>query len=166
MILLLYHKTQQTTMQALYRKPLPIFIFLMLSLLTFKPVSSQVLAADTTPGAAKKTVVAGSHYASSALRKKFWGEHYRKEWTTPVTVSVLHLDTVFGGLTPVEKGGGNQTKNLRLKRSDGKEYVLRSVDKSFQPNIPEIANGSFVEDIVNDQVSTAHPYAALTIPAM
>ena len=153
-------------MQVLYRKRPPVFIFLILSLLTLKPASSQTLTADTVPKGAQKTVVAGSHYASSAIRKKIWGEHYRKEWTTPVTVSVLHLDTVFGGLMPVEKGGGNQTKNLRLKRSDGKEYVLRSVDKNFQPNIPEIANGSFVEDIVNDQVSTAHPYAALTIPAM
>ena len=114
----------------------------------------------------KKTVVAGEQYGRSSFHQWLWGKHYRKEWTTPVTVSTLNLDTVNGGLTAYEAGGGRQTKTLRLKNPQGKEYVLRSIDKSFGKALPEIYQGTFVEKIVNDQVSIAHPYAALTVPAM
>jgi hypothetical protein len=48
--------------------------------------------------------------------KKFWmGANYRKEWATPITVPVLHLATDLGGLKPVKRGGGKQTKSLRLE---------------------------------------------------
>ena len=113
-----------------------------------------------------KVVIAGARYAAGRTKKKLWGEHYRREWTTPVKVPIFNIDSAYGGLTPVEKGGGRQTKNLRLKNKEGHEFVLRSIDKNFSSAIPEIAIGTFIEDIVNDQVSTAHPYAAITIPSM
>ncbi|HET9280195.1 MAG TPA: hypothetical protein VFN95_18495, partial [Flavitalea sp.] len=116
--------------------------------------------------AAKKTVIAGKQYAKSSFHQWLWGKHYRKEWTTPVTVSTLNLDTVDGGLTAYEAGGGRQTKTLRLKNAQEKEYVLRSIDKTFGKAMPEIYQGTIVEDVINDQVSTALPYAAITIPAM
>src|SRR3954470_2619944 len=93
--------------------------------------SQRINVTDSTNDGQHKTVIAGKQYAAGNMKKTFWGEHYRKEWTTPVRVSVLHLDSAYGGLTPVEKGGGRQTKNLRLKSKEGKEYVLRSVDKDF-----------------------------------
>ncbi|MEO8452353.1 MAG: hypothetical protein ABI647_21355, partial [Gemmatimonadota bacterium] len=34
-----------------------------------------------------------------------------------------------GGLKPTKKGGGFQTKGLRLKAADGRVYQFRSVDK-------------------------------------
>ena len=115
---------------------------------------------------AKKTVIAGQQYAKSSFHQWLWGKHYRKEWTTPVTVNKLNLDTVGGGLTAYEAGGGRQTKTLRLKNAQGKEYVLRSIDKTFGNALPEIYRGTFVEEVINDQVSTALPYSAITIPAM
>jgi hypothetical protein len=53
-------------------------------------------------------IIAGKEYKMGGLGKFFWGEHYRREWTTPVKVLKLKLDTAYGGLTPVEKGGGRQ----------------------------------------------------------
>ncbi|HZI53705.1 MAG TPA: hypothetical protein VFD56_08385, partial [Chitinophagaceae bacterium] len=63
-------------------------------------------------------------------------------------------------------GGGRQSKSLRLKDKEGREYVLRSIDKSFGKALPEIYQGTFIESIINDQVTIGHPYAALTIPTM
>ena len=111
-------------------------------------------------------VVAGPEYRSGRLHTWLWGEDYRKEWTTPVMVPVLNLDSAYGGLTPVKEGGGRQTKSLRLTDPQGHQYVLRSVNKTYTGALPEIYLGSFVEKLANDQIATNHPYAALTVPGM
>jgi len=113
-----------------------------------------------------RTVIAGKEYQRSSFHNFFWGRHYRKEWATPVKVPVLDLDTAAGGLTPIEKGGGRQTKTLRLRNAAGKQYVLRSINKTYNGALPDLYSGTFVEDVANDQVSTAHPFAAITIPPM
>ena len=122
--------------------------------------------ADSALREPQKTVVAGEQYARSSFHQWLWGKHYRKEWITPVTVKVISLDTVYGGLTPYEAGGGRQSKSLKLRNPQGKEYVIRSVDKTYGKALPEIYGNTFVEKLIDDQVSTAHPYAALTIPQM
>src|SRR5688572_10367262 len=113
-----------------------------------------------------KTIIAGSQYATSEKHQKKWGEHYRKEWNTSVKLKIAMLDTLAGGLTPYQEGGGRQSKTLRLRDARGREYVLRSIDKSFGGALPDIAKGTFIEAIANDQVSIAHPYAAVTLPPM
>ena len=45
------------------------------------------------------------------------GREYRSLWVTPITVPVLDLRTFAGGLRPVLKGGGQQTKSLLLGRA-------------------------------------------------
>jgi hypothetical protein len=113
-----------------------------------------------------KGIVAGSQYNRSGFHQWMWGRHYRKEWATPVAIPSMQLDTAFGGLKPYEAGGGMQSKTLRLRTASGKEYVLRSIDKSFGKALPEIYRNTFVQNIINDQVSIGHPYASLTIPQM
>ena len=64
--------------------------------------------------------------------KKFWmGANYRREWLTPIKVPVINLATESGGLTPVKRGGGKQTRSLRLKDANGKEYNFRSIQKIY-----------------------------------
>jgi hypothetical protein len=126
---------------------------------------SNVSAQDTTTGK-EITVIAGKQYDRSWFHQKLWGKHYRKEWTTPVRIPLFNLDTAAGGLKPYEAGGGRQSKSLRLRTANEKEYVFRSIDKTFGKALPPIYQGTFVEDAVNDQVTIAHPYAALTIPDM
>src|SRR5215203_5364711 len=77
------------------------------------------------------TIPASTKYAKSKTYKKLWGTHYRKEWETPVTFKIAMLDTLAGGLVPYERGGGRQSRSLRLRDAAGREYVLRSVDKTF-----------------------------------
>lgn len=111
-------------------------------------------------------VIAGKEYKRSGYHNFFWGDHYRKEWTTPVRVNNFYLDTAKGGLTPTVTGGGRQTKTLRVKNKNGKEYVLRSVDKNFGQALPDEARGTFMSRIARDQASIGHPFSAIVIPPL
>ncbi|MBD0328179.1 MAG: hypothetical protein ICV68_17290, partial [Pyrinomonadaceae bacterium] len=121
-------------------------------------------AADTS--GKYRVIAAGPQYGTSAFHRFFWGEHYRREWTTPVKVPLIYLDTIAGGLIPYKPGGGRQSKTVRLRNASGKEYVLRSIDKTFGRALPDVYRNTFIENIIDDQVSIAHPYAAVTIPVM
>jgi len=133
---------------------------------SFAVAQPPTLVVESGSDAYFKTVIPGPQYDRSGLHQWLWGKHYRKEWNTPVRVKVVQLDTVFGGLTPIKSGGGRQTKTLRLQNPAGKQYVLRSIDKTFGRALPDIFLGSFAEKLVNDQVSIAHPFASMTIPPM
>ncbi|HUP13607.1 MAG TPA: hypothetical protein VM187_15395, partial [Niastella sp.] len=112
---------------------------------------------------ATKTVVAGPQYERSSVHNFLWGKHYRKEWSTPVVIKSFLLDTAKGGLTAYEEGGSRQTTSLKLHDSQKREYVLRSIDKSFTGALPELYRNTFIESIINDQVSIAHPFAAVVV---
>ena len=111
--------------------------------------------------AEKVTMAAGAQYKASKWNEFWWGAHWRDEWTTLVTFPVFNMDTTAGGLTPLKKGGGHETKTLRLLGKNGREYVLRTIDKSLDVLVPEEFKESFINDVVNDQISTAHPYGPL-----
>lgn len=120
---------------------------------------------DDTVGKFKK-IAAGPKYKKSSFYQSLWGTNYRKEWTTPVTLPVLKLDTAKGGMISYEEGGSHQSKSLHIKFAGDKEYALRSVNKSLSPIIPEIFKHTFIERIANDEISMSHPYGALAVPIM
>jgi hypothetical protein len=97
--------------------------------------------------------------------KKFWmGSNYRTEWKTPVTVPVINLSTEKGGLTPTKRGGGKQTKSLRLEDPSGREYNFRSIQKFITgKTLPYDLQSEAAEDLVADGVSASYPYAALSV---
>ncbi len=103
-------------------------------------------------------------YNASGFKKWLWGENYRKTWATPVDFLVFQLDKTLGGLEIIKRGGGQATNSLRLAAQDGREYVLRSVDKQGDKALGEALKGTFVADIVQDQTSAAYPYSALVVP--
>ena len=102
-------------------------------------------------------------YKASPTKEFFWGKHYRKEWGTVVSFPVLDMKTFKGGLTPDKMGGGHQSKSLRVIAGDGKEYVLRTVQKDLTPLVPEGLKGTFIHRVANDQLSMIHPYGALIV---
>jgi hypothetical protein len=113
-----------------------------------------------------KIISAGSEYKKPKFYRWLWGNNRRVEWTTPVRVPVVYLDSIYGGLRPYQQGGGNETKSLRLKNADGKEFALRSIDKSRNDVVlPEI-KGTFIADIIQDEVSMSYPYGAFALPVM
>src|SRR4030095_3430944 len=112
-------------------------------------------------------IAANTQYNKAGKFKRImFGEHYRKEWTTPVDIQILDLTSYAGGLTPIKAGGGLQTKSLRLQGADGKEYVLRSVNKDPSKAIAPELRGTFAEDVVQDQISSANPYAPMVVASM
>jgi hypothetical protein len=115
---------------------------------------------------AEFTVGASSQYNASFVKKFFLGENYRIEWRQPITVPVFDIGKINGGLKILQKGGGQQTLSLRLEDPTGHEYVIRSVEKFPEKAIPEMLRRTFAQDLVQDQISAAHPYAALAVPLM
>ena len=95
------------------------------------------------------------------------GTNYRKEWNTPITVPVLNLSKEHGGLTPVKRGGGKQTKSLRLEDANGRQYVLRSITKYItSKTLPGDLQSEAAADLVADGVSASYPFAALSMSAL
>jgi hypothetical protein len=95
-----------------------------------------------------------------------FGENYRKDYATPVTLPVIHVSTWAGGLTPIKRGGGNQTLSLRLRDKAGKDYVLRGLDKHAEKLLPELLQTSFARDVIVDAVTAQHPFSPLIVPVL
>lgn len=112
-------------------------------------------------------VAAGARYASSWGWQLLWGRHHRVVWTTPVTVRVLRLGPAApGGLRPVQAGGSNQSRTLRLRADDGREFVLRSVEKDARAALPAGWVRRLLGGIMHDQTSAGQPYAAYVAAAL
>lgn len=113
------------------------------------------------------TVIASGKFRSSGFRNFLLGKNYREEWKTPIRVPVIDLGKEYGGLKPLKRGGGHQTKSLRLEDKTGKEYVLRSIEKAVtDAALPPDLRGTFAKDLISDGVSASYPYAALSVPAL
>jgi len=105
--------------------------------------------------------------------KRLWGERYRVYFSTDVTVPTVNLDTLFGGLRPMKKGGGHQSKSLRLEDKEGREYVMRALRKNALQYLQAVAfkdkyiKGQFdntaAENLLLDVFTGSHPYAPFTI---
>ncbi|HEX2079846.1 MAG TPA: BamA/TamA family outer membrane protein [Longimicrobium sp.] len=120
-------------------------------------VAAESAAAQAPADSAR--VAAGPEYRAGALKRALLGRSYRPLWTTPVSVPVLDLGTFAGGLTPTETGGGNQTRSLRFRGADGREYAFRSVNKD-----PGRESGGLPgpgKALLRDQVSSQNPAGAL-----
>jgi Omp85 superfamily domain/Calcineurin-like phosphoesterase len=111
-------------------------------------------------------VAASSHYGAGGLKRWLLGSNYRKEWGEKIKVRVIDITKEKGGLKPLKRGGGKQTKSLRLEDAAGKQYVLRSIDKAPDKALPEAFRETFAKDLVKDGISSSYPYAALSIPPL
>lgn len=138
-------------------------LFLLYSLTLLIPVSD-CMAQDTKDS----TSVAGSTLFRINNGRTFWmGANYRKEWKTPVRVPIIKMATEQGGLTPVKRGGGKQTRSLRVADANGKEYNFRSIQKFItSKTLPADLQSEAAEDIVADGISASYPFAALSMPVL
>lgn len=135
-----------------------LIIFFLLFTFCISPILMNAQTDSTKAAANAKFKTTGS--------KKFWmGSNYRTEWKTPVTAPVINLSTEKGGLTPIKRGGGKQTKSLRLEDQNGRQYTLRSIQKFItSKTLPGGLQSEAAADLVADGVSASYPYAALSIP--
>ncbi len=111
--------------------------------------------------------------ARGGLYKMLWGDRYRDDFSTKVKAPTVNLDTLFGGLVPIRKGGGHQSKSLRLKDKQGREYVMRALRKNAVQYLQAVAfkdqyiegqyDNSYTEGLLLDVFTGSHPYAPFTI---
>ncbi|AKD05456.1 membrane protein [Pontibacter korlensis] len=124
-------------------------------------------AQSVTPQQDSITIAIASEYDEVGKRHRFWfGDNYRELWSTPVKLRVFRLNEERGGMKILKRGGGQQTKSLRLADSTGKEWVLRTVQKDPEMALPENLRETVAKDIVQDQISSSHPFGALVVPPL
>ena len=103
---------------------------------------------------------AATRYAAGPVRRGLLGDGYRQAWAASIRVPVLDLGAFAGGLEPVQRGSGNQTRSLHLRGADDRLYVFRSVDKDQGGRLRRITRATWGR-VRQDQVSALHPAAAL-----
>ncbi|MEI6949690.1 BamA/TamA family outer membrane protein [Paraflavisolibacter sp. H34] len=133
--------------------------------LLFSSSASQAQAPAAAPATADSITVAiaPEYNRAGGTHRIFFGDNYRRLWATPVRLRVLRLAQEKGGLTITERGGGQQTKSLQLRDSAGREWVLRSVQKNPEKALPPNLRPTVAKDILQDLISTSHPYGALAV---
>lgn len=111
-------------------------------------------------------VVAGARYRAGPLHRFLFGAGWRDLWTTPIEVPVLDLARTAGGLRPVTRGGGFQTRSLELVGAGGREFRFRSVDKDPSQTLPPRIRWPGIVRLMRDQTSALHPGSALAAASL
>ncbi|MEQ8478445.1 metallophosphoesterase [Fulvivirga sp.] len=136
--------------------------------LMVKPFNRQLTAKEFAQQIDLKDSVvatkASEQYNTSKFHQRFFGANYRDVWNQEIEVLVFDIGSEHGGLKIVQRGGGQQTKSLRLEAENGKQYVLRSIEKYAKGAIPDFLQNTFAQDLVQDQISASHPYGAFVVP--
>ena len=148
-------------MNSLFIEPRRIVAVVLFSSLLLPATGALAFAQSAAGGESDTVVAAGPHYASSWLHRVFFGNLWREQWVMPVRVPLLDLEHTAGGLSPLRRGGGFQTLSLRFQGGDGKQYKFRTIDKDPSSLLPTELRSTFVSDVLQDMISTAHPYGAL-----
>ena len=121
---------------------------------------SEIAVGDTVP------VVAGGRYGAGAVHRLLFGTGWRVLWAAPIRVPVLDLRRTAGGLRPVARGGGFQTRSLELASAHGREFRFRSVDKDPSQKLPAGVRWPGIVGVVRDQTSALHPAGALVAASL
>lgn len=129
--------------------------------LTFKKKPFQELVVKPN-----QQTIPNPKFKANKFKEWLLGKNYRSIWTRPVQAPMIDLSSEKGGLKVIQRGGGQQTLSLRYEGKDQNQYVTRSVEKYPESAVPEAIRSKFTVDIVGDQISASHPFAALTIPSL
>lgn len=130
---------------------------LLCAALASAPLSAQVgdsIARGVTPK---------GRFPASALHRLFLGDLNRDLWSLPFDAPYLSLDHFAGGLTPIRRGGGLQTRSLRLRGEDGVVYNFRSVDKDATRTLDPALRAALPAKVLQDQVGALFPTSAMVV---
>lgn len=129
---------------------------------------------DTFPQEVEVSVYTKEETDKTDFFESVWGDHYRDVYSTRIKAKVVSLDTLYGGLEVMRKGGGHQTRSLRLKTKDGRELNMRALRKSATQYLQAVLfKDTYVEDefertaiegLILDFYTAAHPYAFMVVP--
>ncbi|GGW54138.1 calcineurin-like phosphoesterase family protein [Winogradskyella epiphytica] len=129
---------------------------------------------DTFPTEIEVSVYSEEETERTGFFESVWGQHYREVYSTKIRAKVATLDTLYGGLEIVRKGGGHQTRSLRLRTKDGRELNMRALRKSATQYLQTVLfKESYIQDdfertqvegLILDFYTAAHPYAFMVVP--
>ncbi|TNJ45197.1 metallophosphoesterase [Tamlana fucoidanivorans] len=129
---------------------------------------------ESFPQEIEVSVYSKEETEASGFFESVWGDHYRAVYSTKIKAKVATLDTLYGGLEIVRKGGGHQTRSLRLKTQDGRELNMRALRKSATQYLQAVLfkntyiqdefERTAVEGLILDFYTAAHPYAFTVVP--
>lgn len=112
------------------------------------------------------TAIRPSYNKGGFLRKALLGFNHREAWDRPVDLPLFDIGSVEGGLVPIKMGGRGQSISMRLRNADGREFVVRSIDKQAGKVWDPKLRRTFAYKLTQDQFSMLHPYAAFAIPKL
>ena len=115
------------------------------------------------PGAKTHVVILGERFRAGGFKRWLYGRDYRDLWATPIEVTVLDLDRVGGGLTPLRTGGAGQSISLHFTGKDGRRYTVRSLDKDPMKRKWDELKNTVVDDVLQDMISALLPTAGLVV---
>lgn len=142
------------------------FVPALLCLLAVGAPSLQAQTPDSTvalvPGETVLITPQG-RYDAGLLHRSLLGGNHRSLWETPIEVEVLDLSTFAGGLTPVRRGGGLQTRSLRFQSAEGPLYSFRALDKDASRTLDPALRQSIAARVLQDQISALLPVSALVV---
>src|SRR3989442_3843778 len=113
--------------------------------------------AEAADAQGARTVAIAPQYRAGGFHRWLWGSDYRALWTKPTPVEVLDLHTFAGGLTPLMRVGGEETKGLAMRGADGRDYTFRGIDKDPTSVLPEELRDTWARSLVQDQIAANHP---------
>ncbi|WP_338869190.1 BamA/TamA family outer membrane protein [Spirosoma sp. SC4-14] len=131
-----------------------------------KPITNQPPTSRKENPDSVQVAIAPAYDRAGRLQRWLLGNNYRREWATPVSLPVFDLTRTLGGFTILQRGGGMQTKSLRLEDQTGREWVLRSVQKDPVNALPPALRQTIAKDILQDEISASFPFAPLTVPTL
>ncbi|GAB2770573.1 metallophosphoesterase [Salinimicrobium soli] len=140
-----------------------------------EPVNLDTLP-DTFPQIVEASVYKPEETEKSEAYESIWGDRYREIYGTKIKAEVVDLDTLYGGMEVIRAGGGHQTRSLRLKDKNGRDYNMRALKKSAVQFLQTVAfkdasvesdfENTLAEDIIEDFYTSAHPYGFMVIPTL
>jgi hypothetical protein len=158
---------QQTGLKPFFLKFVLMKTFLFGSLLSYFSIfASAQLRPYEVIADSIKVQVHPQYDKVTGIHRFIFGENYRKEWSLSVTLPVIKVSEIYGGLIFHKTGGGHQTHSLRFKDKNGKEWVLRSVEKYPDVLLPPELRQTFAKDWFKDNMSAQNPFSALMVPAI
>lgn len=127
----------------------------------------------TFPDAVNAAIYTKEETTKSNFYTFLWGKRFRDQYGIPVTAKVVNLDTLKGGLTPLRKGGGTQSRTLRLINKEGRQFVMRAMKKNASQYIQaSMFKDQYVqkqfentasENLVKDVFTGSYPYAPFVV---
>ncbi|MGB7785646.1 MAG: metallophosphoesterase [Salinimicrobium sp.] len=140
-----------------------------------EPVNLDTLP-QTFPNYVEASVYDPEETEKTEAYESVWGDRYRNIYGTKVKAKVVDLDTLYGGMQVMRTGGGHQTKSLRLKDPQGRDYNMRAIKKSAVQFLQTVAfkdasvtsdfENTLAEDVIEDFYTSAHPYGFMVIPTL